>query len=203
MKNKGLLIGAVIIIILAAFGGYMFLNKSQGIPSSGTENDTGNVFTSIQDALSKSVSLKCDFTDESGRKTVAYVKNGAVRADIASPNANESGSVIVKDKKIYFWNAQGGFMMEVPETTPEEGAAKPETMQGQDIVGSLEQYKDSCNAAIVSDSLFTPPSDVDFQDFSKMMERTMPTGTGSGSKNQPTIDSKQYEDLMKQYSAPQ
>lgn len=198
MQKSGLIIG-VIVIILIAVGGYMFLGKSK-TPLSTGQDQQGNVITSIRDALSKSVSLKCEYADQDGRKTVAYIKNGAVRADITSQDANEAGSVIVKDKKIYFWNAQGGFMMEVPDVTPEPGTAKTEGMQGQDVIENLEQYKESCKAQVVSDSLFNLPGNVKFQDFSKMFQ--MPTSTNSNSA-QPTIDPKQYEELMKQYSNPQ
>ncbi len=195
MKGKqGLIIAAVIIVILAGLG-YFYFGKSASLP--GTKS---TVFTSVQDALSKSLSLKCEYTDTTnGTKTTAYIKNGAVRADTTSANANESGSVIMKDKKMYFWNAQGGFMMEVPDVTPEPGTPTPKGNQAEDIMKDLEKYKESCKPAVVADSLFTPPSDVTFTDFSKMMQ--VPTGN-AGQQSQPTIDQKQVEELMKQYSNP-
>lgn len=194
MKGKqGLIIAVIIIVILAALG-YFYFGKSANLP--GTK---GPVFTSIQDALSKSLSLKCEYTDTNGIKTTAYIKNGAVRADTTSPNANESGSVIVKDKKMYFWNAQGGFMMEIPDVTPEPDSSTPkEASQAENIMKDLDQYKENCKSAVVSDSLFTPPGDVKFTDFSKMLQ--VPTGTQQ--QAQPTVDQKQIEELMKQYSQP-
>lgn len=194
MKGKqGFIIAAVIIVILGALG-YFYFGKSASLP--GTKS---TVFTSIQDALSKSLSLKCEYTDPNGTKTTAYIKNGAVRADTTSSKAEESGSVIVKDKKMYFWNAQGGFMMEIPDVTPEPGFQAPkESNQAEDIMKDLESYKDSCKAAVVADSLFTPPGDVNFTDFSKMMQ--IPTET---QQKQPPVDQKQIEELMKKYSNPE
>ncbi|OGH18601.1 MAG: hypothetical protein A2868_02450 [Candidatus Levybacteria bacterium RIFCSPHIGHO2_01_FULL_40_15b] len=191
--KQGLIIAVIIIAILAALG-YFYFGKSASLPGA-----KSTVFTSIQDALSKSLSLKCEYTDTNGIKATAYIKNGAVRADTTSPNVNESGSVIMKDKKMYFWNAQGGFMMEIPDVTPEPGSSAPkEASQAENIMKDLDQYKESCKPAVVSDSLFTPPSDVKFTDFSNMFQ----VPTGAQQQAQPTVDQKQIEELMKQYSQP-
>lgn len=181
-----LLIGLVVVVLLGA-GGYVVLSSKKGsLPSSSTSG--GNVFSSIKDALSKSVSLECNFTDEDGRQTKAYIKAGAVRSDFTGKTANESGSVIMKDKKMYFWSSQGGFMMDVPDEKPAAGQPKEEGLPstGADVMKTLEQYKDSCKPAVVSDSLFTPPANITFQDFSKMMQQTTPGAAGSVAV--PTID---------------
>ena len=34
----------------------------------------------------------------------------------------------------------------------------------------IDQYKDSCKVATVADSYFTAPTDVNFQDMSKLLE---------------------------------
>jgi len=180
--NTKVIIGVVVVVLLAGVG-YMVMSKSGG-----------SSFTSIQDALTRSLSLECSFTDETGRQTKSYMKGGAVRADFTSSKPEESGSVIVKDKKMYSWNAQGGFMMELPDesdvqTTTEPGAPN----QAGNMMESLEKYKESCKPAVVSDSLFTPPSNVNFQDFSKMMPQVpqLPTGADVPAA-MPSIDYSQY-----------
>ncbi len=187
--NQKVLI-AVVLFVLLGGGGYMVLSKKSSSGSPATSSG-GNVFTSIKDALSKSLSLECTFTDEGGRQTKSYLKNGAVRADITAKDPKESGSVIVKSKTMYFWNGKTGFTMLIPEETgtPKQTGAKETTPEGANIVESMEKNKESCKPAVVSDSLFTPPADVVFQDFSKMMQ--LPTGA-QGANPVPSIDYTQF-----------
>lgn len=190
MKPK-LVVVAIIVLALLGGIGYMIMSKRAGNPPVSPPTG-GNVFTSIKDALSKSLSLECSFTDAEGRQTKAYVKSGAVRSDFTGKTANESGSVIVKDKKMYFWNSQGGFMMEIPEETPVAGQKAPETPGSVgDVMGTLEKYKENCKPSVVSDSLFTPPTNITFQDFSKMMQQITPP-TGASPQAMPSIDYTKY-----------
>ena len=170
----------------------MVLSKKGTPDTSSPSTSGGNVFTSIKDALSKSLSLECTFTDESGQQTKSYIKNGAVRADMTAKDPKESGSVIVKGKTMHFWNGKTGFTMQIPEETsaPAQPGAKESTPESANIMQTMEKYKDSCKPAVVADSLFTPPADVQFQDFSKMMQQ-LPTGSpGTGSA--PAIDYSQF-----------
>lgn len=177
-----LIVGAVVLVI-AGVVGFFFINKGKtGNPLTSTTAG----FTSIKDALSKSVSLECEFTDESGVKNKTFIKNGAIRADITAPTAEQSGSAIVKEKKMWFWNAQGGFVLTLPEDDGTDTAkADDKSSQADDLLEDLEQYKDQCKGAIVSDSLFTPPSDVQFTDMSSLVPQ-VPAGnskSGSGDEN--------------------
>lgn len=179
--NSKLIIGIVVVVLLAllGFGAFKFLKKGASTMVPGG-SQSGNVFTSIKDALSKSVSLQCDYSDANGIKTTAYIKAGAIRSDTTGKTPEESGSAIIKDKKMYFWNSQGGFTMDFKDTETTAPSTAPSKSGGekpQDIMNSLEQYKDSCKPAVVSDSLFTPPANVKFQDFSQMFKT--PTG-GAG-----------------------
>lgn len=197
-KNKIIIV--VVILILLAVAAFFFLNKNKMAgPNLAGSN---NAITSIQDALTKSISLQCEFTDEGGRKTKSYIKNGAVRADITSGNADESGSTIIKDKTVYFWNSKGGFMMTMPDvktddTVKSEGSGSEES-QGADVIKAMEQFKDSCKTAVVSDSLFIPPSDIKFTDMSKMM----PTGTTQTGGQAPQMNQEQINQYMQQYQNP-
>ncbi len=201
MKKNGKIIAAVVVLVILGVGGYLFMNQnktSQGTEgNSATTGNDGNVFTSIKDALSKSVSLKCEFEEE-GRKTTAYIKNGAIRSDVAGAKVEENASMIFKGDKFYVWteSPKQGFVMTV---NPEDMDSTDENVETGDIKGmmeAMEKYKDSCVPSLPSDSLFTPPTDVSFQDMSRMMEDLMaPTGG--------QIDPEQMEELMKKYSNPQ
>lgn len=203
MKGKtGIIIGVIVVILLAG-GGIFFLsaNKNQSIPGTPVSQTTqgGNLFTSIKDALSKSLTLECNFTDEDGRQTKSYVKNGAIRADFTAGKPEDSGSVIIRDKKMYMWNGSQGFMLEIPDEKDSSNGTAPNKglTQEQEVMQEMEKYKEFCKPGIVSDSLFTPPQNVKFQNFSSMMQPQ--TGTTSGN---PPVDQNQIQDYMKQFGVP-
>lgn len=182
---KNIVIVLIVIVIIGA-GAFWYLRGQKMSPQ-------GNVVTSIKDALSKSVSLECNYTDQEGRVSKTYIKNGAVRANYTGKTAQDTGSVIMANKKLYMWTAdKKGFMMEIPDVTgtPNEPKSGGNLSQRDNLMSDLEKYKNDCKPAIVSDSLFTPPSDIDFQDFSKMMQQVPPAGGAVPGVNQEQI--KQY-----------
>lgn len=204
----------VVVLLLAGGAGYfLFAHKSKAPSSSSTSKQNTNVFSSIQEALSKSLSLQCNFTDAQNRKTTAYIKSGAVRADMTGNDPSQQyndSSVIIKDKKMYLWDVvkKQGIMMAVKEeqaTTP-TGSVEPSptgssSQNSGNVMAMLEKYKQDCKPGVVSDSLFTPPTDVTFQDLSKMMVPTtvMPSGVPTGMNQQ------DVQKMMQQYQqqAPQ
>jgi hypothetical protein len=192
MQKK--IIIAIVILALLAGGVYFLLQNKSGAPQT-------NVVTSIKDALSQSASMECTYTDQEGRESKSYIKNGAMRTDYKGKTTEESGSVIVTAKKMYMWTEKKeGFMIDIPEVTPTEGDASiPQGVaQRDEAMADLEKYKESCKTAVVSDSLFTPPSDVQFQDYSQMMQQVQQLPTGGAGMSEEQV--KQY---MEQYSNPQ
>ncbi len=201
MKNKTPVIIAVVLLLLLAV---FFVTKKSNAPESaqtGASQMGTNAFTTIKDALSKSVSLQCSFTDENNLRSKTFIKNGAVRSDYSGATPEESGSMIMKDNTLYIWNAKNeGFKMtvdtqaqgQVQQQTQGQGASWQETME------ALEKYKDSCKPSVVPDSLFTPPSNVQFQDYSQMMQQMkqmMPTGGAM----QQQMNQQEMEQMMQQY----
>lgn len=170
---------AIIIALLLLGGTGVYLATRHKTPSPVVQTST-STFSSIQDALNRSLSLKCDYMYKDIH-TVAHIKNGQIRSDIMSAtDPSVAGSVIIKinEKKIFYWNAQGmGFMMDMPDvhvtpTGPAQGASSP----AQNTISSLEQYKQNCKEAQVADSLFLLPTNITFKSASQMMP-TIPTGT--------------------------
>jgi len=202
--NKKVVI--VIVVLLLAVGGYFMTQKSSNLSMNSNSAGSNSPFTSIQDALSKSLSLQCTFTDDEGRETKTYIKAGAVRTDFTGTKSAESGGMIMKDRKMYTWNSDSkeGFMMEIPEvsitpsqtekTTTYTGTGKKSGKDANpaDALAMIEKFKDSCKPGTVADSLFTPPTDIKFNDFSNMMKQfTQPTG---GAMNEESL-----KNLMEQY----
>jgi hypothetical protein len=138
--------------------------------------------------------------------TKAFIKNGAIRTDTTDPNPERSGSMIMKDKKMYMWTNKEGYVMEIPDVTPAEGStADTTTSESEDIMKDLEEYKDHCKTSVVADSLFTPPGDVNFQDMSKMqgmpgagddaeMQKMMEQYKNNGSMDEMQMDDSGYSD---------
>ncbi len=157
----------VVGVIVVAVGGFFMMNKDK----MGSMMSGSNAVTSIKDALTKSVSLECEYVDAQNVKSKYYIKNGAIRADMESSDPEQTGSMIMKDRKIYSWKGKEGFMMEIPESKDEgDSMNSKESNEADNLIKDLEEYKDKCKPSVVSDSLFTPPAEVEFQDMSKMMQ---------------------------------
>lgn len=195
---KKLLIVVVILLALGGGGYYLYSNQMQ--KSGSATQQSGGVFGSIKDALSKSLSLQCSFDTEDGTKVAAWMKAGAVRVDSDAKDAQQSGSYIMKNNKLYFWQkgAKEGTMMEFsePSVTPgktqeaEPTGSAAKDNQGDNVLGMLEKFKDKCKPAVVGDDLFTPPAGVKFTDFSKLV----PTGAAGGQPSEQDI-----QKMMQQY----
>lgn len=199
--NK-IVIGIVILLILAGAGFYLYKSnkgKSAMYQAPSAMTNQGNVFSSIQDALMKRLSLTCDYTDNKNVHTVAYVKNGMVRADITGTTAQQSGHVIIKDNIVYYWNNSMALKMTMPSVSITPGAQNSQQTTGGNIMSGLEAYKKYCKETTVADSLFVLPSGVTFKDMSQIVPSyAVPTTSGtSGGYTIPT----QYQQQYMQYQS--
>lgn len=132
-----------------------------------------NVFTSIRDAMSKSIVLRCEYLDEDGETTIAHIKGKVIALEAAKPDAD--GKIIkgiAMDEKLYFWadGAEKGTYFNIldPEDKEDEGTS----MQGDkvqnidDIINKLEANKEKCSNAQVPASMFELPQGVEFEEWS-------------------------------------
>lgn len=165
----------VVILILLGAGGYLFMNSKKAVTPTGNTVNTkvettgGNIFTSIKDALSKSISLKCDYPDPTGKGTItSYIKNGAVFVASMNMGTQGNGSAIIKDNKMWLWNTTTKQGMLFDLNTGNNGT--PAVNQSDKVLQEMEKYKSYCKTDVVSDSLFTPPVDVKFQDLNALMK---------------------------------
>lgn len=183
-------IGGVLLL-----GGYIYITESKFFQSlqpttTGRPKYSQPTFGSIQQALLNHESLYCDYTS-SGTHVVAYIKNGMVKADIAdAKDSSQSGGVLMKDRKIYVWNAQKtGFIIDTSQMQEGSPTISPsQTSISPDIMQRLEQYKQYCKVATVTDNEFVLPSDVKFTSQTQMMQE-MPTGPSGAN----------YQQQMQQY----
>lgn len=162
--------------------------KMQKSNTSGTgSEDTGP--KSLKDLLSAGIAQKCTFstTDESGTSEgVTYVSGGKVRADFSSTVEGKvvKSHMISDGKTNYIWTdgEKTGFKMTVEQTSTTESdvpsSSTDTSVSSQVDLNEKADYK--CSAWIADDSLFTPPSDVEFQDFSDIFKPQPSTSAGSG-----------------------
>lgn len=202
-KKVAIIAGIGLIVVLGIIGFFVFQNSNNSQTSlENTSNrkaeSMSSPFESLQDVFTnKNLNLVCEFTSEGGQKTAIYVKNGMVRTSSKGNTPQEAGDAIIRDNFVYFWNDSSA--VKVP-FNPEDLESAQQNVQTQQSLSDLEKYKDSCKTAVANDSLFTPPSDITFQDLSNLMQ-AMPSGSASESEDAPTQE--EIEALMKQYQQSQ
>lgn len=178
MKNKKTKIYvAAVVILLALVAAFFVFNKKEKseINSNNKQESSKSIFTSVKDAMSKNITLVCEFKDESGSSTKSYIKNGAVRVSSLG-QGEQSGEIIMKDKKMYMWDikTKTGFVYEIPDADATSdnsvGMTSSEVVKSESYLDMIEKNKDFCKVSAVEDSYFVIPADVNFQDMSKFLE---------------------------------
>lgn len=160
------------------------------------EGATGSLKGSLVDMLSGSAAMKCTVTDEEGTHTV-LAKAGKVRVDgvgYAAPGVpsatdadekDKKGTMIVTEEMFYMWSGKEGMKWNVKEMEEinkkmggESGAAasSDESLSNTDWTAWAKSMEASgakydCAPSVVTDADFTPPADVQFQDFGEFMKQ--------------------------------
>ena len=131
----------------------------------GAADQAKNTFTSIHDAIDRSIALRCEYTDTSGEKTIANISGKQIRLD--SDKASEQGNFhgIIKDNKMYIWadKAPEGMMIDFSQIKDDSLKMDDKPIRSSDdIISKLEEKKDTCKATTAAASMFELPSDVKF-----------------------------------------
>lgn len=183
----------VIIIVLALVAGYFFYTKSKG----GVVSEVGKVSSGVKtlgELISSGVPQKCSVseTDESGSKTegTTYVASGKVRADFTSTTSGKAtvSHMISDGKTSYIWSddSKDGIKTTIqPGASPSSVPTTETTSQTSSSTGTDLSQKGNynCSAWLPDSSVFSPPGDIKFSDFSEMMKVTTPTSPASGSSS--------------------
>ncbi|QQG41301.1 MAG: hypothetical protein HYV90_03965 [Candidatus Woesebacteria bacterium] len=189
MKNKAAI--AVVVILLLGIAGYFYFSKSKNVE---TASGISSGVKSLKELLASGVPQKCTFAsdDESGKtEGTSYIAGGKVRADFTSTlNGKTTVSHMISDNKTsYIWtdDDKNGFKMTVPDSDTKATTAPVTGEAAQASEVDLNQKSDyKCSAWIPDNSMFTPPADVKFTDFSEMFKPS-PAANGSGSSQQCSI----------------
>ena len=157
MKTSQILIVAVVVLVIGA-GTYLLLKGGGKINPSNNSINIGKITTSqtftgtLQSAVEKGIPLKCTAPKDptSGIEVVAgYLKGKNYFAEI---NRNgKTGYIIMVGNCMWNW-----------DNTTKQGIKT--CMQGDIWAQQTAKSNYECKTADVSDSLFTPPSDIKFTD---------------------------------------
>jgi hypothetical protein len=166
-------------------------SATQEQTTSGEAQETGEKQGLLQKLLSKGA-MKC--TVEQDGETVTILTNGtkAKIEGMGMPNpkdptgAKEKGYMISDDTWAYIWSGKEGMKFNIKEmeanTNPVPGEIEDPSEKSSDWKNIVKQMETSgakydCSAAVVSDSDFTPPADVVFQDMGEFFKQMQDMGS--------------------------
>lgn len=186
MKHKTVLISALLLFLLFAGGGiFMILNRSGSTASNqisvaDAQRATSATDTSVQKTLKElftsGVSQKCSFNNTTESPAVAgetYISAGKIRSDFTTEVDGKTitSHMIVDGNTNYVWTDEQnvGFKMTIDVNaaeTPMPSGSAPQ----QQVLDMNKTMDYSCTPWIVDASLFVPPANIDFSDFSEMFK---------------------------------
>lgn len=179
--NKKILIFAASIILLAAGCG----KKPAVQPTSQTpaqSNATGSGQSSLKGLMMGGVSQKCDVsssTANSQSQGTVYVSGGKMHGDFTSTvDGKTMVSHMINDgTTIYTWVDGQAMAIKMSATAAQNTQASGSSAQGKQAVDANAQYRYNCSAWNANNSLFIPPSNINFTDESSLM--VPPAGAGA------------------------
>lgn len=188
------------------------LQKPGQDTSTAVPTPTPNIAESneLAEAMKNGQPMNCTITNETRNETITFKTKGQkVRmTGIAASGQNQPGSMINDGEFIYVWSETDnkGFKSKVPdmadmENMNDEMAKSQNGMPDFSDEAVQKQYQEdgyaiNCAPGEVADSEFTPPTNVEFQDFSAMMDAAM-KAQGAMTPEQKA----QMEAMMKQQGA--
>ena len=161
--GKKVLIAGFAILLLSGCGG-----------PKAPEAKKADVFTSIKDAITRSITLRCDYKDDNGKVTVTYIKGQVIRM-MADENVKDDAmnvNSLIKDNKMYVWASESkdGMLIDMAakQNANDTNAGNTKIQGTDDIINDLEQEKNNCRQENAPDSIFEVPMDINFKDFSSL-----------------------------------
>lgn len=133
--------------------------------------------TGLVDALLGNDTMMCAYSDENG-EMVVWAKSGKIRSEGSSfgVQGNQKGGMINDGEYLYIW--QDGdktgikYKLSVFENEESTDTAPPSEIDPEAWAESIQgKYEYSCNAVNEGESIFTPPTDVEFQDMTDLLEK--------------------------------
>lgn len=200
MKNKNIIIIVVVIILLIGGGLYLNMNKTpkttqttQPATTSTVNNNTNTQTTntnnqneeiegSLKNLLANGKTVNCTFSNNTNDVNITgtvYAANGKIREDYKTTMKEAgaiSGHMIVDSQEAYMWTDQmnQGFKFSLA------GMPSPSSGQKNQAPDINKTMHFSCLPWTVDSSLFTLPSNINFQSMS--IPAVQSTGAAGGTK---------------------
>lgn len=163
------------------------LKKEAEAPAPAPAAPTGGLIVtdnlSLMGWLKKGKGVECTISDPEGTVTMRSIGDkvridGITYANMETGQTSESGSSITANGWMYMWAGTEGTKMNLKrleeigkDMATDEGSAE-EQETWEDMVGNWEEGKVDyrCKDVRLSDNIFTPPVNVNFVDFTAMLE---------------------------------
>lgn len=183
IKNK--LIVALVVGGLGVAGiAYYTMNKQSGsvantnetgTPQDTLANQSNPLFSSIEDAMQRGLTLECTFAED-GKSSTAYIKGSKVRMTVNGTDKNSPNNFLLLNNSMFIWasGSTKGFIVSIDAQTAQQvqkqtqGAEDVDKATNTDVLGSLEKYKSTCKESKIADSEFEKPTDIQFIDFNDL-----------------------------------
>lgn len=193
MNKVSIIVGLV--VLLAVAGGVYFLMQRGGLGSAGGVvslggGDSSTITGKFADLLGAGKNLTCTFSTSSdgttSSGTVYVAGNNKMRGDFTTLSGGQTNQTsMIRDGQWYYtWGPSmpNGIKMKLADV---EGTQGQTGQAGAQQTANLDQQVDyKCSSWGVDESKFSPPSDIQFSDYSAMMQNlTASPAPGGASSN--------------------
>jgi len=182
---KKVIIIIIAVIILGA-GGYFIFSQAKNGPEAKTDASKDikglkvNKNNTLLGWLKRGKGVRCAIKSED-EEVIMQTKNNKVRIDglagmmgQTEEETEEPGAMISDGEWVYIWSGTGGMKMNIKdmqESMPEEQKAQAKDYSWENMAKAWqdEEAEYDCKEARIADTIFTPPNNIEFVDFSQFM----------------------------------
>ncbi|HNQ17254.1 MAG TPA: hypothetical protein PKJ26_04475 [Candidatus Woesebacteria bacterium] len=187
--------------------------KSSQVETPPLEQQVVKEYQKVADAMASGKSVECVMTNtQEGTSFTYQVKGNMVRSfGQLSPDSTSSGNMISDGTYLYMWSddsAQGTKMKIPSETEVAEMTEQPDDvlpdLSNEEKQQELEDlgYSIKCDEKDLANDVFVPPTTIQFQDLSQMLESATQLQTemeSKASESTPELTQEQIEAMMKSF----
>jgi hypothetical protein len=174
-KNLAIIIVLILAIIAAVFIYFGVTGRELpfglgggGGGTSGDGSSSQGFIGKLSDALNLGTAMQCSWEEE-GVDATFYVKNNKLRGSVTSNG--QTMEYIFRDNCYWYWGESDG---EVEGIKMCWDPSEVGDWNWEDQLQAASENYD-CKPGTVSDSMFNPPSNVEFMDMSDYMQQYMPS----------------------------
>lgn len=170
-------------LIVLGGGGYWYFTKDTTTDKSLVQKMSGNeeqtYSGNLKDIVSLGKSLKCTWSNETAEGT-SWIKGDKVYTQVSTSEG--TSNIIFKDNCTWSWTSGSSseatgikFCFESGDTEDIESTEADlekyaESLENQDLDDSVADVNYNCRPAVISDSKFNPPSDINFSSWEELMQ---------------------------------